>query len=199
VTKAQVKQMIKSEVQPLLKYIDTIVTLSSTVNNFTITNLNMPTLGNGQNNRNADTIVIEKFDVMYTIAFEDNVTTSADLGVDRLLFYQNAGEAIISTVGDLFDQTTTALNVVNSPISYSNTGGLLRVNHDFRQESDTFNPCHIGKFTYEPNIRKMRYNANGAQWSSGYPAVGQQRYIGTISGGATYISQFIIRMWFRDV
>jgi len=191
--------MIKSDRQILEKYVDTIVTLSSTVNNFTITNLNMPSLGNGQSNRAADTIIVDKFDVMYTIAFEDNVTTSADLGVDRLLFYQNSGEAIISVVGDIYDQTTTALNVVNSPISYSNKGMLLRVLKDFRQESDTFNPCHIGKFSFKPSISKMRYNANDNQWSTGYPSVAQQRYIGTISGGATYVSQFIIRMWFHDV
>jgi len=127
------------------------------------------------------------------------VTTSADTGIDRITFYQNQGEAIISTVADVYDQTTTPLNIINSPLSYSNKGELFKLLHDFRQESDTFNPCHIGSFSFKPAIRRMRYNANGTQWSTGYPAVAQQRYIGTISGGATYISQFIIRMWFRDV
>jgi hypothetical protein len=199
ITKQQVRSMIKADKQALIKYTDTIITVTTLSSSNTYTNIGMPTVGNGQNNRQANTIEIDHFDIRLTEGFDDVVTTSADIGFDRFILFQNIGEGLINAPADLLDQTTTSLNLINSPISYSNNNNLFHILWDVTQKVDTFNPTCVINRKSRPSLRKLRYNAIDSVWSTGVPCLAIHRWSGGLTGGSVWTAQVIVRMWFYDV
>jgi hypothetical protein len=199
VTKEQVKSMLASRDRPLIKYIDTIIDLTGNASTNSFTNLNLPTSGVGVNNRVGLGIKIDSFEIHYTIYFEDAVTTSADVGFDRVLLFQNVGEGLINAPADLLDDNTTPLNTINSPLSYSNKGKLFSIVSDKLYHMDTFNPTACGVFHLKPKVHNLAYNAVDSVWSTGAPTLAICRFTGGITGGSVYKNEVLVRTWFYDV
>jgi len=199
VTKQQVKDMIVSSKKPVIKYTDTILDFNGLASGNTFINLTMPSVGTGQSARQADTIVIDHFDLRMTENFRDSVTTSADVGFDRVVFFQNIGEDIITSVGDILDDVATSQNAINSPLSYSNKGSTFHPLLDHTFNVDTFNPSDKFKVTLKPSIKKVRFNVIDGLYTTGVPTLLLARNLVAISGGSAWSLEVIVRMWYYDV
>lgn len=199
VTKQQVRSMIKADKINLIKYTDTVLDFNTVASGATFINLTMPGLGTGQSGRQADTIELSHFDIRWTESFKDSVTTSTDVGFDRVMLFQNIGEDLITGLADVLDSVTTSQNSINSQLSYSNKGSTFHMLVDHVNKVDTFNPCLFHQATVKPSIRKIRFNAIDGLFTTGVPTVAVSRSLVSISGGSSWSLELIVRMWYYDV
>jgi hypothetical protein len=200
ITKQQVRSMIQGSKVDLIKYTDTIITLSTPLSTVTFYPLIMPAVGTGQNARSADSIRISHFEISNTDIMLDSVTTSDQCIFDRMILFQNVGEDVIATADELLDQVTDNIQLYNSPYSYSNKGKSFQVCLDNKIHLNTFVSTWSKRWPkIKPSIPKLRYDAIASAWSTGLPEVMISRYAAGMSGGSGAVQQLIVRMWFYDV
>jgi len=195
VTKQQVRSMLKSAVQPVIKFVDTAISfvpLTGVYSN--LTTLSMPSFGNNANDASGAAIKILSFDVHMTTLVSS--TASYDTQAIRTFLVQNVQPATSAlAIGDIFDETSGS-TVVNSPLSYSEKGVVYKVCSPERhyQVSTVWNSSHNYKYTCKPKISNCRY---GSTWETGTPVL-----VHVFSGlqNSSEVNTFgYVRMWFTDV
>jgi hypothetical protein len=194
VTKEQVKQMISSKNQTLLKYVDTNFNFTPTTSAYTqIVACSMPTAGDSANNVSGDAMRIVKFEV-HSSAVVNSATSFDTLGI-RTGIVQNVqpgGTGLLLT--DIFDYTASNTAIV-SPYSYAEKNNVFKLCKDHRYQVSTVWNSNI-QYDYEckPKISNTRY---GAAWETGTPYI--YHVCSTPNSSSEIIITGYVRMWFYDV
>jgi hypothetical protein len=185
VTKSQVKQMLLSAQQNLLKYSDSLI-FSGTVGNVnTITALTLPSTGAGESSMSGNSIDFKSIELRYLI--RDTVAVSNDSYAVRLILIENIGNGV-ETVAEVIQNTGFGNNIV-SPYRYDTYGKTFRVHDDWTTWVDSYNTNSVRQRRLFARTR-ARYDGLSATWSTG------QLYLVTcISAQAA--SDVTVTAWFR--
>jgi hemolysin activation/secretion protein len=162
VTKSQVRQMIKSDTKPLMKYVDTVYNGAGTGTSASL--IVMPTTGNGESSMSGTTIEIDSIDLNYCI--HDTPDLSTDSYAFRYTVVQAIGEGGVS-VADVYQTVSSTNSIITSPFRYDGVNKSFRVLFDKVVWVDSYNTISHTKAKFKPKIRNCRYDALNSVWSTG--------------------------------
>jgi len=189
-TVKKVKKIIESQLHNEIKYNDFTGNVSGTVGG--IQAFTLPTIGTSVDERIGDAINIDRIEMR--IAYDQTEPTAfsaitASATFIRLSIVQIIGEEV-PTLDDVYDNFATVAGVMVSPFSYSNEGKLFHVLFDDLICLDTFNRSTFREKIIRPKIKKMRYDTNNNQWSTGQPYIVTTYYSDGANPNIRQISQF---------
>jgi len=198
VTKRQVKQMIEASTKPLLKYVDTPFTVSTT-GSIGQQALDMPTIGTGVQDMVGTTIVVKKFDIclQYTPGANTIARTSFSSTNIRTLLVQQVGESTVYSQ-DVLQYNGTATLAVTSPYTYDTVPNWVRVLWDKTVVVDASNTAANVHSSVPPSVSICRYDQVNSAWATGLPTFVYAVDVNGSGAGSGTIYGYI-RMWYHDL
>lgn len=190
VTRKEVKKIVEQTLHNEIRYVDFTGNVSGTVGG--IQAFTLPAVGTAVDERVGDAIKLDHIDMR--IAYDQTETTAfsavtASATYIRLSVVQIIGEEV-PTLDDVYDNSATVAGVMVSPFSYSNEGKLFHVLFDEVFLLDTFNRNVFKEKRILPRIKKLRYDSNNNQWSTGQPYIVTTYYSDGAAPNIRQISQF---------
>lgn len=163
-TKQQVRQMLASKVENLIKHVDT-TSVFTPSDGLTPVAWAMPTTGTGATNMAGTSINIKSLDMRMFMTFPYSSGTTIGYTC-RFIIVQAISDDTVS-IADVLEDTSSAQNGIVSPYSYELHNRMFRVLHDKTfYLSSTVSTFH-DKAIIKPKVPMARYNATGAYWGNG--------------------------------
>jgi len=190
ITKKAVKKIVEEAIQNEIKYNDFTGNVSGTVGG--IQAFTLPTIGTAVDERIGEAIKLDHIDMRISY---DQTETTAFSGVTasatfvRLTIIQIIGEEV-PTADDIYDNSATVAGIMVSPFSYANKDKMFHVLFDEVFCLDTFNRSVFKSKRLIPRIKKMRYDSNNNQWSTGQPYIATTYYSDGAAPNVRQVSQF---------
>lgn len=190
VTRKEVKKIVEQTLHNEIRYVDFTGNVSGTTGG--IQAFTLPAVGTAVDERVGDAIKLDHIDMR--VAYDQTETTAfssvtASATYIRLSVVQIIGEEV-PTLDDVYDNSATVAGVMVSPFSYSNEGKLFHVLFDEVFLLDTFNRNVFKEKKILPRIKKLRYDSNNNQWSTGQPYIVTTYYSDGAAPNIRQISQF---------
>jgi hypothetical protein len=164
VTKQQVRQMLKSKVENLVKYVDTTAFYSPSILNNPIA-WTMPTTGTGASNMAGTSINIKELLLRMFMTFPNSSGTMYGYTC-RFIIVQAISDDTVS-IGDVLENSSTSQNAIVSPYSYELHNRMFRVLHDRTFYLSPSVTTYHESVSIKPKVPMARYNATGSYWGNG--------------------------------
>lgn len=203
VTKKQIKQILNSRTNKVIKYKDTSTNLGAVTHSSA--DIEFPALGTGQSAIIGEKFRITKIDFTFT-AIAQAISTCLP-AVCRLIIYQvmtpTYGTSNVSLTGLLQDGSTPSL-ACRSPLDYENNKTLFKVLHDSNFKLNPFdNSTTTIKMSLKPVISEIMFDNATPTYNQGAIFVSMiiDNSNDTDWNSATlgYQANWTGRVWFTDV
>jgi hypothetical protein len=195
VTKAQVKQMLESGRSNLKKYTDSTEFSSGQGSQLDLTAFTMPTTGTGESSMTGVSIDVSAVEIHYEFTHPEGSATP-DVYPYRITVVQAIGTGTDLTIGEIYQNASSAGTALVSPFRYDTLNKNFRVISDYKSWVDQYNPVKFHDQTVKIHT-KARYDGLDADWATGklyYVTV-----INNTAGHSVLDFNLYYRLWWYDV